>query len=265
MLEEIRIAIAVGGDTCLCDRSCLDIQCCAATRKCCGRCSYRWRKGVSDFTGWGKFFHSTLPKFVVDALGQNYFQRVTELDLFESEATEIGMLKDLPHLKTLNLLRVEVTDFSPISTLRELQELDLEGTHQNDLSMLTNCTELRYLSLRYVSCDQENLSLWPLAELKNLRRLELCVSPVTDIEPLRGLQELRALSLNCTGVRSIEPIGGLANLKTLSLEDHEIEDAEVLLSMELEQLDLESPDDIDKSIFDQLIKQKTKISTLLKR
>ncbi|MDC3224390.1 hypothetical protein OAU26_05590 [Mariniblastus sp.] len=66
-----------------------------------------------------------------------------------------------------------------------------------------------------------------LAGLKNLQRLYLKETEVSDLSPLAGLKNLKWLWLNETKVSDLSPLAGLKNLEALHLNRTEVSEEQV--------------------------------------
>ena len=79
--------------------------------------------------------------------------------------------------------------------------------------------------------DNQITAVSPLAELKNLIRLELRRNAIRDVAPLAGLKNLRILSLDSNQITDIGPLANLTLLGNLSLRDNEISDLASLVGL----------------------------------
>ena len=82
----------------------------------------------------------------------------------------------------------------------------------------TEIADLKNLKKIYLNRTKIT-DLEPLSSLTNLQSLELENTPVDDLTPLAGLAKLRRLALNNTLVSDLAPLGGLTNLVFLNLDD----------------------------------------------
>ncbi|MCP5037501.1 MAG: leucine-rich repeat domain-containing protein, partial [Rhodobacteraceae bacterium] len=69
------------------------------------------------------------------------------LDLMNTQVTDISVLKDLTALQNLNLRGTQITDINVLKDLTALQSLDLWGTQVTDISVLKDLTALQNLYL----------------------------------------------------------------------------------------------------------------------
>jgi Leucine-rich repeat (LRR) protein len=121
----------------------------------------------------------------------------------------VGSMKS----EELDLENSQITDLKPLSGLVELKQLNLGNTPVEDLSPLSGLVELEELYLG----NTQVTNLTPLSGLVNLKTLSLFSTPVTDLKPLRGLVELVSLDLYNTQVVDITPLSGLFELQSLFL------------------------------------------------
>ncbi|HEX4960322.1 MAG TPA: leucine-rich repeat domain-containing protein [Thermoanaerobaculia bacterium] len=160
------------------------------------------------------------------------------MDLGDLALSELpASLRDLPHLKALNLRTLrpteagdvewdedrappELADLSPLAGLQALQSLDLSSTGVTDLAPLAGLQALQ--SLNVSSTYVEDLS--PLAGLQRLQRLIASTTGVTDLSPLAGLQGLQRLEIGETGVADLAPLAGLQGLQSLEIGETNVAD-----------------------------------------
>ena len=123
----------------------------------------------------------------------------------------------------------------------ELSRITLENLPISDLSPLALFPELNYIGARYC----ENLtSLDGIESLTNLNRLD-CYSgyALEDISALANLTNLKYLDLNSNNITDLSPLAGLVKLETLVLSGNPITDMSPLANLPaLESLGLGSTD-----------------------
>ena len=113
--------------------------------------------------------------------------------------------------------------------------VDLHDCPVKDLLPLADLADLKLLNL---SCTQAS-DLWPLASMTRLEGLDLNRMPVSDLVPLANLHNLRALSLSGTEVADLTPLSSLTGLRTLDLSNTRVTDLSPLSSLiELQKLSL---------------------------
>ncbi len=151
----------------------------------------------------------------VEKLRSEDLPNVTELDLSNTELTDVSPLAGLTGLQTLWLHNTQVSDLSPLAGLSGLQTLYLGNTQVSDLSPLARLTGLQTLYLNYTQVSDVS----PLAGLTGLQRLRLDFTPVSDVSPLAGLTGLRKLDLDNTQVLDVSPLAGLTGLQLLYVDE----------------------------------------------
>ena len=107
--------------------------------------------------------------------------------------------------------------FGKIATRINLSNMDLTD---EDIVILAELTNLKELNLR----DNQISDLRPLSELTNLRRLFLCGNQIRDLSPLSGLTYLEFLSLGDNQISDVSPLVDLTNLEHLNLKNNQISD-----------------------------------------
>lgn len=101
--------------------------------------------------------------------------RHPQLDLINSQITDISPLTSLTHLQQLSLSVNQIRDISPLAQLPQLSFLLLDRNQIVDVSPLANLTQLNYLVL-----DQNQITeVTALAKLTHLRSLMLMANPLT--------------------------------------------------------------------------------------
>jgi internalin A len=91
--------------------------------------------------------------------------------------------------------------------------LSLASSPIREIWSLANLSELRSLQLDRTSVSD----LTPLAELTSLQTLNLNQTSVSDLTPLAELTSLQTLNLGQTSVSDLKPLAGLTSLETLYL------------------------------------------------
>jgi hypothetical protein len=160
------------------------------------------------------------PRWMRDAIGEDYFRRVAILNFDEGSNptdADLALLTALPDLRELTLAdRRNITDAGLVhlAQLRDLRVLDLKGTLVigPGLRHLQSLSTLEGLSLANSPLTDEGLQF--LTHLSNLRWLHLSSTNISDdglryVSSLRRLQDLQLVNANVTDV-------GLNQLKSLS-------------------------------------------------
>jgi hypothetical protein len=162
---------------------------------------------------------------------------------------EFQNLHEISELGT-NLKYLDLTGASNLRNINflknnnKLETLKLNSCYYiTDISPLANLKELKYLDL--FGCKFSNLS--PLSNHTNLSYLNLCGCKVTDLRPLASLINLNYLNLGANeNLSDISQIAGLSNLKELDLwACHKLSNIRPLSSLHnLETLNLRGCDSI---------------------
>lgn len=108
------------------------------------------------------------------------------------------------HMQALDRLPANIRDMTD-------EVLDLGGTNVSDLTPLVG-TRVKYLSLSKKVSD-----IAPLAQLKDLKRLNIGWASITNIEPLTACSELAELNLTTHSDFDPAPLGALPNLRHLTV------------------------------------------------
>ena len=156
----------------------------------------------------------TLPYWVDDkTLVQ--VESLTELEHFGIDncqnVSNIGFLRNLKKLKSLNLKKCGDWDLSPIRSLTALEELALSGPDTNKSLFHSNCGG----NLEY-SSDSHLAVLGTLNKLKSLSLVEIML---VDLSFLSTFSELEKLELvECKSIFDLASIGHLTHLRHLNLK-----------------------------------------------
>ena len=92
----------------------------------------------------------------------------------------------MQRLTLLNAFNRQITDLTGLEHATQLKELELNRNQISDLSPLTGLTQLERLLLR----SNQISDVSPLAGLVNLEMLRLAENPITDTAPLASLTQL---------------------------------------------------------------------------
>ena len=161
------------------------------------------------------------PTWLRDWLGEDYFRRVTGIDLQGCEASDelvadIARLRDVQHL---SLTQTKITDqaLHHLARLTKLKALSLgfNGITNASLEQLAPLDELIFLDLDVTEVTDDGLPA--LNELAKLYHLKLYGNPITDrgAEVLSGIPTLGELDLGNTEITD-EGIKHLAKLPILN-------------------------------------------------
>lgn len=109
-----------------------------------------------------------------------------------------------------------------------LNDLTLRDVALEDLSLMSRFRALRKLNLRWARLGGLR-SLGPLAELRNLRALDVRKSAIEDLAPLRALPIVQ-LVLRESAVVDLRPLEGHPTLEDIDLNGCKVQDIRPLLS-----------------------------------
>lgn len=181
------------------------------------------------------------------------FQKVTELDLRNSDIKDLQGIQFLTNLKELDLAGNNLKNIGNLKNLTSLQILKLNENNIEDIQALNYLTNLEQLDL-YANKISD---LSPLAELVKLKELGVMENKVEDVSCLKGLLNLETLVLQNNEISDITSLGNLVNLKELYLGSNKIKDISALKNLvNLEILYLANNEIIDVSSLIDLINLK---------
>ena len=116
-------------------------------------------------------------------LTQLEMSRLTDLEAWQRDITNLTGLQYAINLEYLNLWGNQIQDLTPLTNLTKLRELDLAYNAVESVQPLAGLIQLRTLNLT-INRVQD---ITPLANLINLERLYIRENLVTDITSLQGL------------------------------------------------------------------------------
>ncbi|MEM9062145.1 MAG: leucine-rich repeat domain-containing protein [Pseudomonadota bacterium] len=167
---------------------------------------------------------------------------LTELDLSNTQVSDLTALAGLSGLQTLYLNSTQVSDLTALAGLSGLQTLYLNSTQVSDLTALEGLSGLQRLYLDNTQVFDLTaleslgglLELWltgtqvsdltALARLSGLQELSLSGTQVSDLTALARLSGLHGLHLNNTQVADLTELVGLSGLQTLGLDNTQVAD-----------------------------------------
>lgn len=162
-------------------------------------------------------------------LTQVEMQRLTTLDAYRKEITDLTGMEHATNIAWLSFAENHVSDLSPLTELFKLETLYLWANPISDISPLANLTELRELHL--AGCKISDIT--PLVTLIQLRRLNLRYNLIEDITPLKNLTELTELRLNDNRIVDVSPLASLTKLEELQIQGNKIIDHSPLDALSL--------------------------------
>ena len=152
--------------------------------------------------------------------------QLVELSTDDADVDSAARVATFSRLEHLHLRHLHVEDLSPLGSLRALRELSVPAGSASAFGFVAQLSELRVLDL-----SQTGLSdLTPLARLQHLEQLDVGFTAVSDLAPLRGLGTLVDLDLHHTAAVDVSPLAGLPRLEKLSLSETPVTDLRPLSS-----------------------------------
>jgi len=158
---------------------------------------------------------------IVKIIEQN--SDIKYLDLSDCHRIEnfsfLGKMEQLEELSLCNNPQLE--DISFLANLKNLKVLNLGSTGIEDIGILSGLTNLQVLNLKYNYLN----SLDPVKTLVNLHDLVLwgCAG-IDTVDAVANLKELRDLDLDSSTIKNIDGIAGLTKMDTLILDNCRISD-----------------------------------------
>ena len=126
---------------------------------------------------------------------------------------------DMKKLRELDAHNQGITDLTGLEYATNLRTLAIGG---NELSDLRPVAKLIHLERLY-AWDNRNLTdISPLANLTDLRYIDLNGCKVSDITPLMNLEQLTSLKLRGNRILDVSSLRHLVNLEELEIEDNPI-------------------------------------------
>lgn len=153
--------------------------------------------------------------------------KLTYLDLYSCQISDLTPLKELTNLEHLTLRFNNISDISPLSGLTKLKELGLGTNKITDLSPLKALTNLESLDFGFNPLEDVNV----LNNLTNLTNLSFNSTRVGDLTSLQNLTKLTYLSIAIGQVTDVSPLSNLTNLTSLNLDSNMISDISPLKNL----------------------------------
>jgi internalin A len=230
----------------------------AAIEKAGGRVVYDWgwKDGYPAPPGAGA--EARWPKWLVDALGPDYFGDVAAVYLRGDKADDalmahVGRLGRLEYLNLHNCKSITDAGLAHLRGLTALKDLDLSFTGATgaglrhlvgmtrlkklqlpfgpiadaDLVHLKGLTALEWLQGGRSHPDISDAGLAQLEGLVNLKTLSIVSPRITSVGlvAIRDMKRLQRLNLRHCGITDLAPIRHLAGLTSLNLSSNPIDDA----------------------------------------
>jgi len=176
-----------------------------------------------------------IPAYVTHLnLAVNYISDITplsglanlvELSLWGNSVGDLAPLRELTDITHLNLWGNEFADLSPIADFINLVSFSV-GDNLNfngDISVLRNFTQLTNLGLG--DTWQTRMDFSPIEVLVNLQELQLWgAGALSDISIFYNLRNMQRLTIHASNVTDFSSLGSLTNLTRLDLQQNNIYD-----------------------------------------
>ncbi len=143
------------------------------------------------------------------------------LGLEGNEITDLSPLKSLIKLNGIGIANNPILDISPLSSLRSLEGIEARNTLITDFSSLAELPRFRWIEFGH---DRRIDTLPSLKGLKNLRRLVINHTGISDISGLAALTQLQSLTLHDNSIEDVSPLASLKSLTHLNLDGNVISD-----------------------------------------
>jgi hypothetical protein len=143
------------------------------------------------------------------------------IDAWRTPVSDFSTLASLPRLRWIEYGNDRnITEMPALKELKHLRRLEIHGCTISDLSEISELTQLEWLEL----VNNGISDLTPLSNLKNLTILNLDANLITDVKPLAGLTRLNVLYLENNVISDVSPLNKLSNLERLDLRNNAISD-----------------------------------------
>ena len=168
-----------------------------------------------------EFFDLSLAVAVRATLGLPINNTTGTFDILkipEPELTKLTKLNVHPSSLAGDLLDYldlpNITDLTGLEHATQLRILDLTWhTGVTDLDPIAQLTQLRELNIYRTNV----IDLTPIAQLTQLSKLDISGTGVVDLTPIAQLTQLKELRIRNTGVTDLTPLSGLTQLSKLHM------------------------------------------------
>lgn len=155
-----------------------------------------------------------------DISALKYFKNLKVLDISLnniSDISPVAVMKKLEAFYSMNG-NSSITDFSPLAGLTAMLDLSiLHGENIND-SNIGFIKDMTLMEMIWISDAPDLTDISIVASFKNLRRLNVNNTGVSDMSPVKGLVTLMEMDLSGSKISDVSPLKDLTNLKKLLLE-----------------------------------------------
>ena len=150
------------------------------------------------------------------------------IDAWRTPVSDFSTLASLPRLRWIEYGNDRnITEMPDLKELKHLRRLEIHGCTISDLTEISELTQLEWLEL----IDNGISDLTPLQNLTNLTILNLDANLITDVKPLERLTRLNVLYLENNVISDVSPLNKLINLERLDLRNNAISDFTALDSL----------------------------------
>ena len=143
------------------------------------------------------------------------------IDAWRTPVSDFTVLASLPRLRWIEYGNDRnITEMPALKELKHLRRLEIHGCTISDLSEISDLTQLEWLEL----VNNGISDLTPLSNLTNLTTLNLDANLITDVSALSGLTRLNVLYLENNVITDVSHLSKLSNLERLDLRNNAISD-----------------------------------------
>ncbi|MEM8638133.1 MAG: leucine-rich repeat domain-containing protein [Cyanobacteria bacterium P01_G01_bin.54] len=166
-----------------------------------------------------------------------HFVNLEKLYLEDNKIEDIRPLSDLENLEVLTLSKNQIIDISPISGLEKLGFLTLSHNPITESENIAHLPE-NISSLEMDGIPLENHHLYIFDRLKELVRLHLSGTEISDLTFLDSKSKLRFLFISESKIKDVTPLAELPDLGVIVLNENLIEDISSLMTLDIGHLEL---------------------------
>ncbi len=133
---------------------------------------------------------------------------------------DVSFLKNMPNLKELYVCikTIGLDSFASLTSLRVLSWQDEAA--KIDYSSVRHLKDLR----EFYTTDRRFTSLKGFEELRNLEKIDISGTAVSDLTPIQGLRKIRELVIGGTAVTDLSPLADWGRIYSLGIFGTQIRD-----------------------------------------
>jgi len=146
--------------------------------------------------------------------------------LNENQIKDLTPLKNLRHLKELNLFNNYISELTALKDSKQLIRLNLGWNQISNIKPLKGLSQLIELDLSWNQISD----IAPLKGLKDLTKLDLNINQIKDLSALKDLNKLVKLNLDKNQISELSGLKDLKNLQRLRLENNLLEELPVWIT-----------------------------------